>query len=508
MRPQSPPSLRWLLAASALYTLCQTTAAFPFRDSADGVTCRHYDLAIGQLWPNAQARWIDAAGVVNGSLSFDTQGVDPQAKKPTVRWNITGLVQGWAQGSYANEGVVLAGAGKAGGAQFHSRESPEVGLRPSLQVTYLSGASELLGAAADSDLDCSTHASTGQGPVLNIGPKSAVLMRFDLQRLRKGQPQEVRRAELILVRTNTAAFAAGGLGVFRLETPYSQPISPVETGLAASFPADLGIAKHPDVLFADRFDAAQLDPRWTLGDRDARMLLEPMGAQAPQAALPIEAYSLRAVIPAGKNTGLDLRYDFKPRGQPEPDEVYLRYYLRLGREWRSITDSGKLPGLAGTYGKVAWGGRGWDGQQGWSARGSFIKGLPVDHPLFGRVALASYVYHSKANAGGYGETLTWDGAKGAGFIETERWVCVEQFVKLNTVGAEDGVLKAWVDGRLVFARHNFRFRDTPLVKIQNAWMDVYYGGPNPSPRSYAVHIDNVVIAKRYIGPMSGQPTRP
>ncbi len=531
MHLRLPSQPVWLLAAWGLCALSQTAAAFAFRDTVDGISCKHYDVALGQPWPSGRPRWIDAAGAVDGARAFDVQSADPQAKRPTLRWNVTALAQGWASGSFANEGLVLAGVGKPGGAQFHSRESGEVGLRPSLQVTYLDGANELLGPSADSDLDCSTHNGTGQGPVLNAGPKSWVVMRFDLQRLRKGKAGDIKRAELILVRTATAVFAAGGLGVFRLETPYSQPMPPLEVGLAAAFPADKGIDKHPDVFFAERFDGQQIDSRWTLGDREVRLVLEPVsampanpqpgaGTSAPGgagnlgalgAALPppaIAANSLRAMIPSGKNTGLDLRYDFQPQGKPEPEEVYMRYYLRLGREWRSITDSGKLPGLAGTYGKVAWGGRGWDGQLGWSARGSFIKGLPVDHPLFGRVPLASYVYHSKANSGGYGETLTWAGAQGAGFVETERWVCVEQFIKLNTPGMEDGTLKAWVDGRLVFERRDFRFRDNPQVKIQNAWMDVYYGGPNPSPRSYTVHIDNVVIAKRYIGPMAAAPARP
>jgi hypothetical protein len=512
----------WIFCA-----LGQGAAAFPFRDTADGVSCRHYDVAVGLLWPHGQARWLDASGAVDGARAFDVQVADPQAQKPTLRWNVTALVQGWALGGFSNEGLVLAGVGsKPGGAQFHSRESPEIGFRPSLQVTYLDGGSELLGPAADADLDCSTQAGTGSGPTLNAGPKNAVVMRFDLQRLRKGQARDVKRAELILVRTPATVFATGSLGVFRLETPFGKPMPPVELGLATTFPGDQGIDKHPEVLFAERFDGNQIDPRWTPGDRSVRMVLEPVspspanalpagGAPAPavghgagaalMAPAAIAANSLRSSIPAGKNTGLDLRYDFKPRGQAEPDEVYMRYYLRLGREWRSITDAGKLPGLAGTYGKVGWGGRGWDGQLGWSARGGFIKGLPVDHPLFGRVPLASYVYHSKAGPSGYGETLTWSGAQGTGVVETERWVCVEQFIKLNTPGMEDGVLKAWVDGRLVFERSNFKFRDNPQVRIQNAWMDVYYGGADPSPRSYSFHIDNVVIAKRYIGPMASTP---
>ncbi len=515
LRP-SPRSLgslcRKLGVALCLGALAQQAAAFAFRDAADGISCRHFDIAMGLVWPEGKAAWFDAQGVRNGARAFDSQIIELRGGKPALRWNITSLVQAWGEGRHSNDGLLLAGVGAPGGAQFHSRESPDVGLRPSLQITYLGGASELLSAAADADLDCSTQTGVGVAPFLTVGPQTGTAMRFDLTRLRKGAAKDIKKAELILVRTPVSAFAAGALGVFRLATPFAEAPVSTQAGLAAAYPADKGIEKHPDVLFVDRFEQVQLDPKWTVGDKELRFMFEPMpalplpatpassGRPAPPPA--IAPYSLRATVPAGKNTGLDLRYDFKLRGQAEPEEAYLRYYLRLGREWRTMGDSGKLPGFAGTYGKAGWGGRSWDGQLGWSARGSFIKAPAVDHPMFGRIALASYVYHSKANAGGYGEIIPWSGGQGAGFIETERWVCVEQFIKLNTPGQEDGVLRAWVDGRLVFERSNFRFRDTQNLKIENAWMDLYYGGSAVSPRNYSMHIDNVVIARRYIGPMA------
>ena len=32
-------------------------------------------------------------------------------------------------------------------------------------------------------------------------------------------------------------------------------------------------------------------------------------------------------------------------------------------------------------------------------------------------------------------------------------------------------------------------------------MNVYHGGSTPSPRDMSLYIDNVVVAKRYIGPL-------
>jgi hypothetical protein len=230
-------------------------------------------------------------------------------------------------------------------------------------------------------------------------------------------------------------------------------------------------------------------------------VMPPLAAPSPAGNL-LTLRSLQATIPRGDNLGLDLRYDLQQTpGKPDRSEAYFRYYLRLGPEWAESPDSGKLPGFAGTYNRAAWGGRGWHGMQGWSARGSFTKAMAPDHPLHRLLPLASYVYHSKS-ASGYGEVFVWGGSKGAAFITPNRWVCVEQHIKLNTPGREDGVLRAWVDGKPVFAKSNFRFRDTPQVGIENVWFDLYMGGQQPALKDMNINIAQVVVATRYIGPMA------
>ncbi len=54
---------------------------------------------------------------------------------------------------------------------------------------------------------------------------------------------------------------------------------------------------------------------------------------------------------------------------------------------------------------------------------------------------------------------------------------------------------------LVFDHTGFRVRDIPSIKIEQIWMNVYYGGTTPSPQDQHLFIDNVVIARRYIGPI-------
>jgi hypothetical protein len=41
------------------------------------------------------------------------------------------------------------------------------------------------------------------------------------------------------------------------------------------------------------------------------------------------------------------------------------------------------------------------------------------------------------------------------------------------------------------------------LKIEQIWMNVYHGGTTPSPRDQHLYVDNVVVAKKYIGPMRG-----
>jgi hypothetical protein len=74
-------------------------------------------------------------------------------------------------------------------------------------------------------------------------------------------------------------------------------------------------------------------------------------------------------------------------------------------------------------------------------------------------------------------------------------------VKLNTPGEKDGVLRVWIDGRPAFEKTDLRFRHTPELRIEQVWMNVYHGGREPSPHDQHLYIDNVVIARKYVGPL-------
>ena len=78
-------------------------------------------------------------------------------------------------------------------------------------------------------------------------------------------------------------------------------------------------------------------------------------------------------------------------------------------------------------------------------------------------------------------------------------------MKLNTPGRKDGIFRAWIDGVLAFEKTDVRLRDVPHLRIQKIWMNVYHGGTEVSPHDQHLYIDNVVVARRYIGPMTPAP---
>jgi hypothetical protein len=214
---------------------------------------------------------------------------------------------------------------------------------------------------------------------------------------------------------------------------------------------------------------------------------------------PLQGKALRVKIAEGSTGAMSTSYKFRRETGHEPEEIYFRYYLRLADDWNQTLQGGKLPGISGTYGIAGWGGRKSDGTDGWSARGSFSLTIPADNPLGGTTPIGTYCYHADMK-GQYGDIWVWQNEY-LGFLRNNRWYSIEQYVKLNTPGVKDGVLRAWVDGRPAFEKTDIRFRHVDKLKIEQVWMNVYHGGKKPSPYDQHLYIDNVVIARSYIGPI-------
>ena len=199
---------------------------------------------------------------------------------------------------------------------------------------------------------------------------------------------------------------------------------------------------------------------------------------------PHDGKALRIRIDQEGHYGVSLPYRFAKHMGSEPEQAYFRYFLRLADDWNPRR-GGKLPGIAGTYGKAGWGGRKVDGTDGWSARGLF-KGR-VD----GRTPIGFYCYHADMQ-GKYGDNWVWNDGGFQG-LENNRWYCIEQFVSMNTPGKNNGVLRARVDGKLVFEKADVRMRDVDSLKIETVWVNVYHGGTWTAQTDQHLFIDDVTI---------------
>lgn len=471
----------------------QFARAMSFSDREDGISCAYYDVHLGIPWLTGGAGWLDADDKPRGARAQGLQAIEAGDTRRVYRIDITALVQGWWHKRWPNEGLLMrtvAGSGVV----FHARETGDIALRPQLALQWPDGRRRFIEVAADATLDCSTYRGVGGLPTLTAASDKAVALRFDLAKLQTAVPAPA-LAELILVRPDARPLARGALQVFRLQAPLRSGELVEADGIASRYPGDRGIATDPDVLLADGFEEGKPNPRWAVNREAPGNIVEEDPALG---FVPLFGRALRVTIPRNGLLGLDMRFRLRDAKGREPEEVYFRYYLRLARDWLGAIDGGKLPGLAGTYGEAGWGGRTWNGNKGWSLRGSFGAPPPEGHPAAGRVMLGTYAYHAKSTT--YGEVLPWSDADLAGLVEPDRWYCIEQHLKLNTPGREDGLLQVWVDGHLAMSRNDLRLRDLPHIRIEEVWMNFYHGGTRPTPQALHAWIDGVVVARRRIGP--------
>ncbi len=212
--------------------------------------------------------------------------------------------------------------------------------------------------------------------------------------------------------------------------------------------------------------------------------------------------SLRVTVLRGDHYGTSFGFRTRASLGAEPEELYFRYYLRFDPDWRHATFGGKLPGFGGTYGRAGWGGRPVNGRDGWSARGLFHS-----RPDSNSTAIGFYCYHADMRAR-YGSEWEFKPR-----LDHGRWYCVELYVKLNTPGRggdkgrNDGVLRGWIDGQPAFEKTDIRFRDLDSLKIEDVWVNVYHGGATQTPREdIHLYLDNMVIARGYIGPLKPTPS--
>jgi hypothetical protein len=510
----------------------------------DGANWTYWNKGALFEWDNPGGDYLDAELVAQGNAAWSSQTVSDTDSIKELVFDVSVLVDNWLNKTLSNRGFLLKHqSGSGGPIDFASKEHSEADYHPKLIITKLNSDIVELAPLGDTHLTASTKTVTfGQESSMRVRDDMSLLVWFDLSSIEDASVLEAR-----LVLTTTAQYTSSDsvIGVYAIKTDEWDRSAPV-MGLANNYLNDEGIESHSDVLLHYSFDtlaesdgAGFLDGSadsnhaeniWSCVDEyptgratDGSTLVPAIGIPGLAAMSQGSALCSRLKYEAGPanqqglgNYGMSLKKSvLDMTGEEHTDELYVRVYLYLGETWgeNTLNESGKRPGgISGTYGATSyaggWGGRRTNGTNGWSARGGYVAQVPYGYnPLQGSTTLATYLYHADQPTG-YGEQLKW-GLTLNGSIKKGRWYSIEQYVKMNTTdgnnlqgssGNHDGIVRGWVDGRLVFERKGIRFTDMDYIKIQTADFGLYYGGFGNTPHDQHIAIDDIVVAKSYIGP--------
>jgi|GEM_PF-2102661 len=215
-----------------------------------------------------------------------------------------------------------------------------------------------------------------------------------------------------------------------------------------------------------------------------------------------------STIPRGQHWGSSLHWNTSTHLGSEPEEMWIRYYLRFPEGFRVADGNrGKLPGFGGLYSNNCHGGRpSTTGAPCWSARLMFsplypndgVPSWPHDPDEVTRIGFYSYTLNSNGT-GRSGDVIPWNADVAT--LRHGRWYCVEAHVKMNTPGRADGVMEGFVDGQVAYASRNVMFRRAgeSRLEVKSLWFDVYHGGDDPSPQHNAIHFDSLAAGPERIG---------
>ena len=338
--------------------------------------------------------------------------------------------------------------------------------------------------------------------------------------------------------------------------------------------AEPGLAGRSDIVFCEPWES---DTWWSDHGFVANGAKNPPpvdpAAQLDHAELTdqgcLSGKCLRLHAPVGVTRSLAVHWPLAEAGL-QPEELYFRYYLKLGPNWdprqcdangnEVWPPGGKFPGLADARtnadpsGQCGNGGASSDGVNCWTARGVF-HGCEDTDASFPYSNTCEWVPGASTRIGSYlyfpdqtratGSNGLWDylaerqtmgpdfdsgptcrrddpttppeptcycksepnlfcGMGTGGMLVNDQWYAIEVYVKMNTPGQADGVLRGWVDGVLSYDKTDVRYRlpGHDNLHVRTAWLNVYKGGVNGNCTDGYVYLDNMVIAtSEPIGPV-------
>jgi len=190
--------------------------------------------------------------------------------------------------------------------------------------------------------------------------------------------------------------------------------------------------------------------------------------------------AMRVEVPEGEHYGMAMDYTL----EEGLEEVHMRWKVYLPDAWTTANGHHmKFPGIAHTD-RHGWGGRRSDGTGGWSVRVAFKD----HHTSPDSITAEYYVYHM--DMGQWGSLYPWNGT-----LKRGEWIDIENYVRVNTPGEADGVIRAWVDGELVFEKEDLRFRAEGYEQydVRDIMWHIYHGGAPSSPVDQHLYLRDLEI---------------
>lgn len=273
------------------------------------------------------------------------------------------------------------------------------------------------------------------------------------------------------------------------------------TGISQLHPNDANIEAHPDVLFADDFEAYSTVSQLT-GSGNFDNYYQESNLAIDSSIYFNGSQALRMRMPS---TGSEVSNAIVRDLSSEYDALFMRVYTRFQPDYGGVNSAHNGLRISGNYNGP---GQRPDGTDFFLVNIENSKWGSEPEPGYTH----AYVYHPEQDDI-YGEHWYSDGrvtngsqAFGPQFVARPNiaprrgeWICYEVLVQLNTPGIRDGRVAVWQDGVLIADWMGVRFRDVSSVKIDQIQLE--NGGQGSSQRNDKWY-DNLVIATSYIGPMS------
>jgi hypothetical protein len=266
--------------------------------------------------------------------------------------------------------------------------------------------------------------------------------------------------------------------------------------IAAQYPNDAGIKNHPAVIYATGFESSD----WVSRDLPSGTDVYYLGG-SDQSARPqwtgSEAYTGTGALLHKQLAGTNLPHGMTLMGFPGVNEIYMRWYRKYQSGYRWGCQSAKNNGVYAVSSSdpapeacVQPNGR-----DKFSFRVQDERRSSNNGEFYG----ALYSYHPDADNGGCGEWY----APNVGSIKYQQsgvWDAYEIYIKANTVGQRNGIIRMWVNGELRGEQTGLEFRLTDTLKLNQVYLYGSTGGCD-TPYTQNVWDDNLVVATQYIGPM-------